>query len=130
MIFSQVTLAFGISMVAGVLSLLLGAFSGKRYSAVTGLSIIIFCTILPIAMYFVYLQIEPSVLIFDWPLDPGSFLYLWNPFSAIWLVSMFSGFLGVMAGNYWGQGDDSCFRCLLGPFILIFVLSIVIIFLP
>ncbi|MFW9909827.1 MAG: hypothetical protein ACFFEF_14765 [Candidatus Thorarchaeota archaeon] len=124
------TLTFCLAMTSGVLSLLLGAYGVKLYSRAIFVSIIIFCLILPLIHYFIFLQAEPFVPVLDWPLEAGSFLSLWNPFSAIWLTSILGGFLGIISGNYWGQGDVSCLRCLLVPFILIFLLSIVIIFLP
>ena len=117
-------------MTSGILSLVLGAYGVKLYSKAIFVSIIMFCLVIPLIHYFIFLQVEPFVLVLDWPLNEGSFLSLWNPFSAIWLASLLGGFLGIISGNYWGQGDASCLRCLLAPFILIFLLSIVIVFLP
>jgi hypothetical protein len=130
MVLTQLTLTFGFAMTSAFLCLLLGAYSGKRYSNATLISIIAIGTIIPLIIHFIYLQFEPSVLVLDWPLDLGTFGPLWNPLTAIWLASLSGGIFGMIAGNYWGQDDISCFRCLLGPFSLIFLLSILIIFLP
>ena len=130
MVLTQMTLAFTLSMTASMLSLLVAAYGAKLASKVTLISILMFMILIPLGMNYLYLQIEPSVLVLDWPLEVGRFLAFWNPTSAIFLASMLGGFLGYFSGNYWGQGDSSCLRCLMGPFILIFLVSVVMVFLP
>jgi hypothetical protein len=130
MVLTQATLAFGISMTASLLALFVAAYGAKQYSKVTFISILMFLFVIPLGMHYLYLQLEPFVLVLDWPLEVGSFLAYWSPTLAIFLASILGGLMGYFAGNYWGQGDSSCFRCQLVPFILIFLLSIVIIFLP
>ena len=130
MVLTQTTLTFGLAMTSAIISLVIGAYSGKRFSSAIAISFILIFAILPLAFYFIYLQLVASVSVWDWLVNLGSFTGLWNPGMAIWLASSLGGIFGLIAGNYWGQDDVSCFRCLLGPFILVFLLSIVMIFLP
>jgi predicted MFS family arabinose efflux permease len=125
MVLTQVTLALSITIASAVLSILIGAFGRRSFSRNTIVSVIVFCIAVPLTMFFVYTYLEPYVTIHDWPLESGSFLSLWNPATAIFLVSGISGFLGMFAGKYWGEDEDrSCLQCLLGPIIVLFVLSI------
>ncbi len=130
MALTQMTLVFSLSMISGILSLLLGAVGRKQFDNKTIISVIVFCAAIPLIMYFVYLNLEVYVVILDWPLESGSFLALWNPLTAILIASWLGGFLGIISGGYWGQEDVSCLQCILGPFIVLFLISIVILFLP
>jgi hypothetical protein len=130
MVLTQMTLALCLSMASGTLSVLLGAFGRKRFSNVTIISILVFCVLLPLITHSCYLGLETYVTVLDWPLEASSFLGLWNPLTAILIASWIGGFLGIVSGKYWEQNDRSCLQCLLGPFIILFLVSIVILFLP
>lgn len=130
MAFSQFTLAFFISMGAAVASIIVGAVGRREFRNITIISVVVFCFIIPIAFHFVYLGLETYVSILDWPIEAGSFLGLWTPLTAILIASWLGGILGMISGRYWGEGDRSCFQCLLGPIIVLFLISIVILVLP
>lgn len=130
MALSQFTLAFFISMTAAIASIIVGTAGRREFRSLTVFSIVFFCFIIPIAFHFAYLGLEIYVTILDWPIEAGSFLGLWTPLTAILIASWLGGFLGLIAGRYWGEGDRSCLQCLLGPIIVLFLISIVILALP
>ncbi len=130
MVLTQFTLALCISLAAAIVSVLIGAVGRRNYSNITIISVIVFCVIVPIALYPMYLVLEIYATVLDWPVEVGSFLGLWTPLTAIMIASWLGGFLGMISGKYWGEDDRSCLQCLLGPFIVLFLISIVILALP
>ena len=130
MVLTQITLALSIALVAAIISLLVGAVGMRKAGNVTIISVIAFLVFVPLATYMLYLNLEIYATVLDWPVELGTFLGLWSPPNAILLASMLSGFLGMIAGKYWAEDDRSCLQCLLVPFILVMILSIVILVLP
>ncbi|TET10424.1 MAG: hypothetical protein E3J86_05750 [Candidatus Thorarchaeota archaeon] len=130
MVLTQFTLALCLSLTSAIVSVVIGAVGRRNFSNATIFSAIIFCAVVPVAMHFIYLFLEVYVTILDWPIDAGSFLSLWTPLAAILIASWLGGFLGVISGKYWGEGDRSCVQCLLGPIVILFMISIVILALP
>lgn len=120
----------GLSLAAALISILVGSVGMRNAGKATIVSIIVCFIIIPIVTHMIYLNLEIYATILDWPVDMGSFLRLWQPFSVIVIASIFGGFLGMFAGRYWAEGDRSCLQCLMGPFILVMILSIVILVLP
>lgn len=130
MVFTQITLALCLSLIAVIISILIGAIGMRKAGYATIVSIIVFLVIIPIATYLIYLNLEIYAIILDWPVDAGSFLGLWSPPNVIMIASWLGGFLGMFSGKYWAEDDRSCLQCLLVPFILLIAASIVILALP
>lgn len=126
MVLTQITLTLCVVLSSIIVSVLIGAIGKRSFGNATGISVIVFLIVVPIAMYAIYLVLEIYVMVLDWPITIGSLLSFWNPFTVILIASWLGGVLGMISGKYWEEGDRSCLQCLLGPFIVIFAISIVI----
>ncbi len=130
MALTQITIALTLALSGVVLSILIGAIGMRKAGNATIISIIVFGVFVPIAMYLIYLNLEIYATVLDWPINLGSFSSLWSPLTAILLGSWLGGFLGMISGKYWAEDDRSCLQCLLGPFIILIIVSLAILALP
>ena len=130
MALTQITIALTLALSGVVLSILIGAIGMRKAGNATIISIIVFGAIIPTAMYLIYLNLEIYATVLDWPINLGSFSSLWSPLTAILLGSWLGGFLGMISGKYWAEDDRSCLQCLLGPFIILIIVSLAILALP
>ncbi|MFW9843435.1 MAG: hypothetical protein ACFFEV_02545 [Candidatus Thorarchaeota archaeon] len=119
------TITTFVSMVALIIAILVGHYSGREQNRGILECLIITATAIPVGMWILSIPLY-NLAIDDWP-SGGFFLV---PQAFLWIASFFGGLIGIKSGEIWNQGEPSCIRCLLSLVTVLTLLSLVIVLIP
>ena len=129
--FTQFLLTLVLTLLGLVLSIFAAAYGERREETYLVTSILGSLVVVPIAVVGLYLALLPYVTMMDW-WHIGTFRgLLFDPIIVMVVATWLGWFLGRFAGKYWAEDNDSsCLQCILVPFVLLLVGSIIVTLLP
>ena len=119
------TITAFISMLALIVAILVGHYSGRDQNKGILEALIVCATVIPLGIWILSIPLY-NLSLDDWP--TGGFFLV--PQAIIWIASFFGGLIGIKSGEIWSQGEPSCIRCLLSLVTVFVLLSLVIVLIP